>query len=281
MLHFGYVVFPRRTMIRINEQAVEDLQDCRTIGDLRARFKPDADVCILNGFPVPAETPVQNGDTVALIRRGEQPSYAELEHLMVARHTPGVHEKVKQATVGICGVGGLGTMLALCLARLGVGRLILIDHDVVEPSNLNRQQFFVDQIGLPKVEAMAANLARANPYLRVETHQHYLTPTDYPLLLRDADVVAECFDNPTCKAEAYAAARTCLADRPWVLVSGLAGSAPADQIRTRWLRPNVVLVGDESNAAQLGRGLMAPRVAVAAGKQANVVLNLLIGEDLV
>lgn len=268
-------------MIRLNEREIpfDPTTSPRRIGELRDTYKPDADILILNGFPVPPETHVSDGDVVQLIKRGEQPSEAELEALMVARHSPGVHDALKQASVGICGVGGLGTMVALCLARMGVGKLVLIDHDVVEPSNLNRQQFFVDQIGMPKVEAMKANLKRVNPYIEIVAKQQFLHPQDYAPALDGVEVACECYDNPVCKAEAFAAARTVMREVPWVMVSGLAGYSPADEIRTRRVRDNVILVGDQEHAAQVGRGLMAPRVAVAAGKQANAALCLLLGVD--
>ena len=130
---------------------------------------------------------------MVLIRRGELPGPEELEALLVARHGPGVHEKVKRARVAVAGCGGLGSTLAIALARTGVGALVLVDFDVVEPSNLNRQQFFVDQLGQPKVEALASTLARINPYVELERHRLRLRADDVPGLFGTADVVAECF----------------------------------------------------------------------------------------
>ena len=126
-----------------------------------------------------ADRELREGDRVVFIRRGEVPSADELEGLMVSRHTPGVHAKVKAATVGIAGLGGLGSAIAVALARTGVGCLVLADFDVVEPSNLNRQQYFVDQIGMYKTEALAENLARINPHVRVVTHAVKLSPAKY------------------------------------------------------------------------------------------------------
>src|SRR4051794_20622729 len=100
-----------------------------TVATLAERFKPGADVLILNGFPATPETLLCDGDQLFLIKRGQQPSQDELEHLMAARHTPGVHAKLKKAVVGIAGVGGLGSAVAVALARVGVGRLIIADFD--------------------------------------------------------------------------------------------------------------------------------------------------------
>lgn len=239
--------------------------------------KPDADLLILNGFPVVADVALANGDEVILIRRGEQPSHEELESLLVARHGPGVHGKLKASRVGVAGCGGLGSTLAVALGRSGIGALTLVDFDVVEPSNLNRQQFFVDQIGLPKVEALAANLARINPYVKVTCYQQRLAAADIPSRFAECNVVAECFDNPAAKAELSFAMRRHLPNIPLVAVSGIAGYGPASAIRSRRVFGNHFLIGDGTTAAEPGRGLLAPKVTVAAGHQANVVLRLLLG----
>ncbi len=135
--------------IKLNERAFQT-EEGTTLFGLRDRTKPDADILILNGAAMSADVPLSEGDEVSLITRGEMPSADELEALMAARHTPGVHTKLKAATVGIAGLGGLGSSIAVALARVGVGKLIVADFDVVEPSNLNRQQYFVDQIGFLK-----------------------------------------------------------------------------------------------------------------------------------
>ena len=144
--------------VRVNGQIIH-VEAPITIGSLRDRLKPGADVLIVSGAVVEASHAPADGDEITLIRRGETPSAAELEALMVARHTPGVHARLKSSVIGIAGLGGLGSAVAVALARIGVGRLVLVDFDVVEPSNLNRQQYFVDQVGLPKTEALAATCA--------------------------------------------------------------------------------------------------------------------------
>jgi sulfur carrier protein ThiS adenylyltransferase len=247
--------------------------------ELMARLKPDADLAVLNGAPASADRVLAEGDRVVFIRRGEVPSRAELEALMVARHTPGVHARVKAATVGVAGLGGLGSTAAVALARVGVGRLVLADFDVVEPSNLNRQQYFADQIGLPKTRALAANLERVNPCVNLDTHQVLLTPRNVPEIFAGVDVLVEAFDRADQKAmllESFAAAHP---GRPVVMASGLAGHGPAEDIRVRRMGGSVYVVGDLESAAEPGRGLMAPLVGVAAHVQANLVLRLLLGEE--
>ena len=133
-------------MLKVNEQAVPYQEGIR-LRDFIDTYKPGADLFIVHGFPTSPDTQLADGDICCLIKRGETPTAEEMESLLVARHTPGVHTVVRKATVGIMGLGGLGTIVAGALARIGVGKLILADFDVVEPSNLNRQQYSSTQIG--------------------------------------------------------------------------------------------------------------------------------------
>ncbi|TYO96378.1 sulfur carrier protein ThiS adenylyltransferase [Geothermobacter ehrlichii] len=261
----------------VNERPVDT--EAASIFALRDQLKPDADIVIRNGFPVDSDAPLREGDRVVLIRRGEIPPAEELEALLVARHTPGVHERVKKACVGIAGVGGLGSAVAVALARLGVGRLILADFDIVEPSNLNRQQYFIDQLGLPKVQAMEQNLRRINPYVAIEGHQVRLTAKNVPQIFGQADVLVEAFDRADQKAMLLESFRLGCPGKPVVAASGMAGFGPANTVVTRRRGRTFYLVGDGTSAAGPGEGLMAPRVGVAAHHQANAVLRLLIGLD--
>ena len=265
-------------LIQINEKRVQIVAGM-TLADVAARHKPGADVLILNGFPAPAETTIRESDEVFLITRGEQPAEEELEALMAARHTPGVHSLLKAATVGIAGVGGLGSAVAVALARVGIGRLVIADFDVVEPSNLNRQQYFIDQIGDFKVDALADNLQRINPYVKVETHRVLLDPLNIPELFAACTIVVEAFDRADMKAMLV---NTVLSEMPEAVVvaaSGLAGFGPNNTIITRRAARRLYVAGDAVSEAQPGNGLMAPRVAIAAGHQANQVVRIILGEE--
>lgn len=260
--------------IKLNERLVE-VADGMTLYALRDREKPGADVLICNGAAMANDVVLSEGDSVGLIRRGEIPPAEELEAQMVARHTPGVHERIKQATVGIAGLGGLGSAIAVALARIGIGKLILADFDVVEPSNLNRQQYFIDQLGLSKSEALEANLKRINPYVACEAHCVRITPDNMVQLFGEVDVMVEAFDRADQKAMLLQHFK----GAPIVAASGLAGYGPGDTIGVRRMGKNVYVVGDLSTGAAPGCGLMAPRVGIAAHIQANLVLRLLLGEE--
>jgi len=262
--------------IRLNERVIDVPKGLR-LRNLHRERAPEADIAILNGFPTTEDVVLDDGDQVVFIQRGVVPGPEELEAMLVARHGPDVHDKLKRGQVGIAGCGGLGSTVAVALARSGVGRLVLVDFDVVEPSNLNRQQYFIEQIGLPKVEALAANLARINPYVVAVRHQMRLEMADVFRVFAGCDVVVECFDNPAAKADLALAMRKHLPTVPLVAASGLAGYGPATAIVSRRVLGNHFLVGDGVSAARPGLGLLAPRVAVAAGHQANIVLRLLLG----
>jgi sulfur carrier protein ThiS adenylyltransferase len=264
--------------IRINETAVF-IEEGLTLGTVAERHKPDADVLILNGFPAPADTVLNDGDELFLIRRGEVPTREELEGLMAARHTPGVHARLKRASVGIAGVGGLGSAVAVALARVGVGKLVIADFDVVEPSNLNRQQYFIDQIGRYKVDALIENLQRINPYVTVESHPLLLNPENIPEIFSACSIVVEAFDRADMKAMLVNRVLEALPDCTVVAASGLAGYGSNNSIATRKVSRRLYLVGDSISEAAPGNGLMAPRVGIAASHQANQVVRIILGED--
>ncbi len=248
-----------------------------TLFQLRAQQAPDADITVLNGFPVSADQPLRADDRVVFITRGKLPTQDSLEALLVARHSPGVHEKLKRASVGIAGVGGLGSTVAIALARSGIGTLHLVDYDVVEPSNINRQQYFIDQIGLPKVIALREILKRINPYVRVQSSAVRITPKNLEALWGEVDVLVEALDAADEKAMLVHAFSALRPHTPIVLASGVAGYESGNSIATRAVGKSLVVVGDQRTEAAPQMGLMAPRVGIAAHHQANAVLRLLLG----
>ena len=205
-------------------------------------------------------------------------SYEAFENHLIERHGKDNHDKVKGATVGIAGLGGLGSNIALSLARLGVGRLILVDFDRVELSNVNRQAYFIDHIGMVKVEALRALIQKVNPFVTVETHEARVNRDNVVSLFQRVDVLVEAFDQPISKAELSETILT-KTKIPLVAESGMAGPHSSNSIVTRKIRKGFYLCGDGVSDISSGESLMAPRVAIAAGHQANMVLRLLIGEE--
>ena len=246
---------------------------------LRDCQKPNADRLLVNACLVSKDQQLEEGDRVVLMRRGEKPSAADLEALLRARHTSGVHEKIKDSCVGIAGVGGLGSSIAIALVRVGVGKLVVADFDLVEPSNLNRQYYFIDQIGLPKVLALQESLQRINPGVQVETIQEKITPGNLLDHFSRVDVMVEAFDAAEQKTMLISHFLRDCPQIPLVAASGMAGYASSNSIITRKVANNLYLCGDGVTAAQPGQGLMAPRVGIAAHHQDNAVLRLLLGEE--
>jgi sulfur carrier protein ThiS adenylyltransferase len=260
--------------IKLNEKKIT-IDAETTLLELKSEYKPDADIMVLNGFPVESDRELEDGDSVVFIQRGEVPAQDELESLLVARHTPGVHKTLKQSCVGIAGLGGLGSNIAISLARVGIGSLILVDYDVVEPSNLNRQQFFIDQIGEYKVDALSHIITRINPFIEIVTHNIKITEENIRELFGDADVIVEALDRAETKAMFIENVLLELQETPIVAGVGMAGYGKNEIIHTRQI-DNLFICGDEETEAREGRGLMAPRVGIVANMQANKVMEILL-----
>jgi sulfur carrier protein ThiS adenylyltransferase len=257
--------------ITLNGKAVDT--PCKTALEL----KGGGDVVILNGYQLSADADLKEGDTVCVIRKGVMPGRDELESMMAARHTPGVHEKLKAARVAIAGLGGLGSNIAVSLARIGVGELLLVDHDVVEPSNLNRQSYYISHLGQKKTEALKSQLVEINCFINIKTVDAFIDENNVAGLFRGYDIVCEAFDNPYSKAMLVSTLLSSAPNVKIVAASGLAGYGSSNDIKTAASFGRVYVCGDKSSAAEPGRGLMSPRVQICAGHQANMVLRLILG----
>ena len=261
-------------VIKVNEKDIRWEQGIK-IDDLKARYKPNADIIVYNGFPVSENLDIHPGDNISFIRRGEIPNSEEMKRLIIARHSPEVYGKICNKKVGIAGAGGLGSSLAIALGRLSIGNLVIADFDVVEPSNLNRQQYFMDQIGMYKVDALRENLKKINRYLEVSIFNERIDRHNICTIFKNCDVIAECFDNPESKSELVETVIRLL-KIPIVAVSGIAGYRDANKLICRNMGNQFYLIGDGVTAAKPGIGLMAPKVGIAAHLQANKILELLL-----
>jgi sulfur carrier protein ThiS adenylyltransferase len=194
------------------------------------------------------------------------------------RHGKALQGKFSAATVAVCGLGGLGSNIAISLARVGIGKLILIDFDRVDISNLHRQQYKATQIGKYKAQALAENLLEIAPYLEVRAVTARITEENYMDLLHDADVICEAFDNAEAKAMLANAVLETMPYKYLVAASGMAGMGTPNTIRTRKITKYFYLCGDEISDAADNIGLVAPRVMLCAAHQAHTVLRILADE---
>ncbi|HAU88282.1 MAG TPA: sulfur carrier protein ThiS adenylyltransferase ThiF [Lachnospiraceae bacterium] len=252
------------------------------IKDLKTAFscgKPTKKtITIVDGFQSDENYPLREGMEVTFIHKGAMPPVDVLESMMCARHTPKVHEKVKQAHVAIAGLGGLGSNIAISLARTGVGYLHLIDFDEVEPSNLNRQQYKISHLGMPKTQALKQEIEEINPYIHVTTHNTRVDDDNIKKLFVQDGIICEAFDKPEAKAMLVNGILEHFPEKYIVAASGMAGYQSSNHIQTRKITSHFYLCGDETSNAEPGNGLMAPRVTICAGHQANMVLRIILQE---
>ena len=206
------------------------------------------------------------------------PSKKEWTDALIARHGTVLQERFSAATVAICGLGGLGSNIAIALARAGIGKLILIDFDCVDITNLHRQQYKANQIGCYKAEALAENLREITPYTEIRTVTTKITEENFSDLLKNADIVCEAFDNAESKAMLVNGVLEQLPNCYLVAASGMAGMDTPNTIRTRKVMGRFYLCGDETNDVADTIGLVAPRVMLCAAHQAHTVLRILTGE---
>ncbi|MCL2073757.1 MAG: sulfur carrier protein ThiS adenylyltransferase ThiF [Marinilabiliaceae bacterium] len=197
---------------------------------------------------------------------------------LTAKNIPNSSAKLLKGKVAIAGLGGLGSNIAVMLARIGVGKLLLVDFDKVEPSNLNRQHYNTSHIGMYKTEALKSQIDVINPFIDTETVTVKITEENAAKLFIDYPIVCEAFDNPKYKAILVNALLQSN-DTKIVAASGLSGYKSANKITTKRVFKNLYLCGDSEYTSEDEDGLMAPRVSICAGHQANMIVRLLLGME--
>ncbi len=199
----------------------------------------------------------------------------ELEKQFFSKHDPIILSILRNSVVGIAGAGGLGSNVAFSLARAGIGTLIIADFDKIEPSNLNRHQYFIEQIGRPKVEALLENLRKINPWSKYEIHNLEINDDNISEVFADAEILVEAFDMAEMKKMLIESWVSQFPKRPIIAASGLAGFGKNEKLHTRKIG-SLYICGDEDTEVEEGISPMAPRVGIVANMQANLVLELLL-----
>ena len=189
-----------------------------------------------------------------------------------------VQDKLKNGKVAIAGLGGLGSNIAVMLARIGVGKLLLVDFDKVEQSNLNRQHYNLSHLGMLKTDALKNQIEKINPFVETDIIAVKVTADNAIELFEDYNIICEAFDNPQSKAILV---NTILEQggKKIVAASGMSGFDSANKIKTKRIFKNLYICGDSEpakSAEQENTGFMAPRVMICAGHQANMVARLLL-----
>lgn len=205
------------------------------------------------------------------------PSRREIEKTLQERITPQIYEKMKRAEIGIAGLGGLGSNIAVMLARTGIGHLHLVDFDKVDLTNLNRQAYHISHLNRLKTDALKELLLEINPYLDVTTKTVRVTKDNATELFGKYAIVCEAFDHPENKAMLV---NTLLEQCPQMKIisgSGMAGYGSANDIVTKRAMKNLYICGDGITEVKQGISLIASRVSICAGHQANMVIRLILG----
>ena len=206
------------------------------------------------------------------------PSREVMREALNIRHGEDLQYKISAARVAVCGLGGLGSNIAIALARAGVGHLHLIDFDRVDLTNLNRQQYAVGQLGQYKTDALRETLSLVSPYCDVTCDTIQVTEENLPDLLKTEDYICEAFDRAEAKAMLVSGVLEHFPEKYLVAGSGLAGLGSANTIQTRRISKRFYLCGDGTSDSSVGLGLVASRVLVCAAHEANMILRLIAGE---
>ncbi len=206
------------------------------------------------------------------------PTREEMKLALEKRQGRELTKRFENTAVAICGLGGLGSNISICLARAGIGRLILIDFDRVDITNLHRQQYRADQVGEYKTRALSNNLKEIFPYVDIESHNVKITEENALELLKDADIICEAFDNPECKAMLTNLVLERQCDKYLVAASGMAGMGSPNDIKTRRIAKNFYLCGDGISDVGDDIGLVSSRVMLCAAHQAHTILRIIAGK---
>ena len=203
------------------------------------------------------------------------PTREEMLSALKERQGAELQLRLSSATVAVCGLGGLGSNIAISLARAGIGRLILIDFDRVDITNLHRQQYKASQIGEYKTDAMTENLKEIAPYVEIQSHTVRVNESNAYDLMKDADIICEAFDNAECKSMLTDTVLEKMPDKFFVAASGMAGMDSPNSIKTRKITDKFYLCGDGVSDVNDNIGLVAPRVMLCAAHQAHTVLRII------
>ena len=206
------------------------------------------------------------------------PTREEMYAVLEERHGAELQKKLSAASVAVCGLGGLGSNIAIALARAGVGKLHIMDFDRVDISNLNRQQYFPEQLGKLKSDALYDTLKRIAPYCDITRECVMLDEDNIPWLLANDDIIVEAFDKADQKAMLVNCVLENMPQKYLVSGSGMAGIVPSNMITTKRITKRFYLCGDGVSDIEDGMGLVSSRVLICAAHQAHAVIRIIAGE---
>ncbi len=193
---------------------------------------------------------------------------------ILKRQDQKINEILAKAKVSILGCGGLGSNIAMALARSGLGEIHIYDFDKVEFSNLNRQNFGQNDLGKSKVGQTKKKIEEAIPYTKVFANNLFITKENLDEISQKTDIFIEAFDKKEMKSLVfeYFLGKD---KKKLVMASGLSGLGDFTDIKIKKI-DNVTMVGDFRSTPD--QGLYAPYIGIVSNLEALCALKLIIGE---
>ncbi len=207
-----------------------------------------------------------------------QLSREQIFNLLALRHGQQRQEKIAQACIGIAGLGGIGSHVAVLLARMGVKSLVLVDFDKVDETNLHRQHYEMQDIGKDKTKALHAHLMHINPYIDYIFHTERIHSENCSHLFSSCDIICEAFDDAEQKAMLTETVLTKMPKSVLVASSGMAGIKSPNSLYVKKKMNNFYLCGDEKSDIKEEKSVFAPRVSLCASMQATVIIQIITNE---
>ncbi len=236
---------------------------------------------LVNGFSISEDRTLEEDDEIILIHLNQSLEKEDYEEIMISRIGYENFLKLKNASVMIFGLGGLGSNIAIVLARTYLGKMILIDFDRVDLSNLNRQHYFRKHLGSFKTESLKSQIEEINPYIDIEIINEKISSKNVDRYLdrarNEGILVIEAFDKVDMKSLLFDKIGLEYPTLKYICGSGMAGFGSSNKIKTRKMFGNIYVCGDEESDFIKERGLFAPRVQICAAHQANMAVRVILG----
>jgi sulfur carrier protein ThiS adenylyltransferase len=186
--------------------------------------------------------------------------------------------KLQSIRIGIAGAGGLGSNCAMALVRSGFEKFAIIDFDIVSVSNLNRQQYYYNDIGKPKVECLLRQMKKVNPTIDCVIKQERIVSDNVGRLFDECDCIIEAFDSAECKA--MIVTEFIHTNKLLISASGIGSYGNSDRVVTRKIHDSFYIIGDGVSEVGLNHKPYAPCVMIAAAKQADIVLDWVLNSEI-
>lgn len=191
---------------------------------------------------------------------------------------PKIREKIANKTIGIAGAGGLGSNVAVSLARCGIDKLVIADFDKVEYSNLNRQYYFLDQVGMYKVDALYETIKRINPFIKIEKYKTELNSLNVKNVFSKVDILVEALDKAEVKKMLIENWTEHFPEKPIIIASGVYGFGDFEKLRIKVV-DKIYICGDQVTEIKNDFSTLSPKIGIVSNMQSDLVVKILVNEE--